>query len=503
MALSNTPLRETWEVEKSHSLMLAVRINDRYYQDLIQPSVDECWLTVRATDYTSGDVTDSTALIHESATVVQDGLGENLFLFKVQASQLDLNPNQDYWYGVTYLREGFSIPLIAGEFVVSSNPVNRGAGETFSFSNSTWEYVATFDGVALLNVTATIPTARKGDTGNGLYVTSTALNEAMDGITTVTNSTIETLGRELQLGDLMVSSVTPVLAVVQTIGALTSTVKTVGKIVGPAGPEGPVGPEGPPSLSGPSVQSHNALQTGSDGRAFLDLGQLAPTGSVIDYAGSSAPRGWLLCDGSTYSPSAYPALFAVIGATYGGTEASPRLPDLRGRVTPMRDTRIPGFGNLGVTGGAASVTLGQAQMPAHSHGMTHSHGMSHTHPMPHTHSIDHSHLTATTGAAGAHTHTVSFKNRLDTYRSGGDLNAHHNSIGSNISFTTSSDGDHTHDVTIPAFTGSSGYPSNANTGAASSSETASYTGNTLSVGGSAPHENMPPYFILNKIIKAV
>ena len=62
----------------------------------------------------------------------------------------------------------------------------------------------------------------------------------------------------------------------------------------------------------------------------------SPTGSVIAFAGSSAPTGWLLCDGSEVSKTTYADLFAVIGTTYdatGGRTAPSTgnfcLPDLR------------------------------------------------------------------------------------------------------------------------------------------------------------------------------
>jgi microcystin-dependent protein len=39
-----------------------------------------------------------------------------------------------------------------------------------------------------------------------------------------------------------------------------------------------------------------------------------------------------LCDGSLLDAGQYPALFAVLGMTYGGSGQSFALPDLRGRV---------------------------------------------------------------------------------------------------------------------------------------------------------------------------
>ena len=68
---------------------------------------------------------------------------------------------------------------------------------------------------------------------------------------------------------------------------------------------------------------------------------VCPIGSVIDFAGSTAPTTWLLCYGQTLnsvtSPQ-YANLYSVIGTTYGGTGAAAFiLPDCRGRVGAGRD----------------------------------------------------------------------------------------------------------------------------------------------------------------------
>ena len=44
-----------------------------------------------------------------------------------------------------------------------------------------------------------------------------------------------------------------------------------------------------------------------------------PVGSIMWFAGSTAPTGWVLCNGATYTNSTYPNLVAVIGTTFGGT----------------------------------------------------------------------------------------------------------------------------------------------------------------------------------------
>ena len=58
------------------------------------------------------------------------------------------------------------------------------------------------------------------------------------------------------------------------------------------------------------------------------------TGMVSPYAGSVAPAGWLICDGSAISRTTYSALFAVIGTTYGAGDGSTtfNLPDFTNRV---------------------------------------------------------------------------------------------------------------------------------------------------------------------------
>jgi microcystin-dependent protein len=41
-----------------------------------------------------------------------------------------------------------------------------------------------------------------------------------------------------------------------------------------------------------------------------------PAGIVTQYAGTTAPSGWLFCDGTNYLPTDYPALFRAIGQNY-------------------------------------------------------------------------------------------------------------------------------------------------------------------------------------------
>ena len=57
-----------------------------------------------------------------------------------------------------------------------------------------------------------------------------------------------------------------------------------------------------------------------------------PSGTVIHFAGQTAPTGWLKANGAAVSRTAYAALFAAIGTTYGAGDGHStfNLPDLRG-----------------------------------------------------------------------------------------------------------------------------------------------------------------------------
>jgi len=55
------------------------------------------------------------------------------------------------------------------------------------------------------------------------------------------------------------------------------------------------------------------------------------TGQICGFGGLTAPSGWLLCDGASYNIADKPDLFNIIGYLYGGSGATFKVPDLRGR----------------------------------------------------------------------------------------------------------------------------------------------------------------------------
>src|SRR6185436_9223614 len=84
-----------------------------------------------------------------------------------------------------------------------------------------------------------------------------------------------------------------------------------------------------------------------------------------------APKGWAWCNGQLLPLSQNTALFSLLGTTYGGDGKSNfALPDLQGRA-PMHPGQGPGLSlhDLGEMGGTETVTLLEAELPAHPHAM--------------------------------------------------------------------------------------------------------------------------------------
>jgi microcystin-dependent protein len=120
-------------------------------------------------------------------------------------------------------------------------------------------------------------------------------------------------------------------------------------------------------------------------------GLVMPTGAMLEYAGSAAPTGWLLCNGAAVSRTVYAALFAVLGTAYGAGDGSTtfNLPDRRGKFGVGVDgtytrgstggsTTTSSAGSHSHTGATGSTTLTTAQIPAHNHTITdtgHAHGL--------------------------------------------------------------------------------------------------------------------------------
>ena len=101
-------------------------------------------------------------------------------------------------------------------------------------------------------------------------------------------------------------------------------------------------------------------------------------GEIRDYAGATAPSGWLFPFGQDVSRTTYAALFGKIGTAFGAGNGSTtfNLPDLRGRVAAGKDdmggtpaSRLNVISGLGATGGDEEAGLSTSQLPTHGHGI--------------------------------------------------------------------------------------------------------------------------------------
>lgn len=182
--------------------------------------------------------------------------------------------------------------------------------------------------------------------------------------------------------------------------------------------------------------------------------QPAPAGSIMMWPSNTIPTGWHLCDGSSMARADYPALFAVLGTTYGNNDSSSfNLPDMRGLFVAGKGAN--NYSNLNQKGGANTVALTVSEMPKHNHDTASS-------------TTDGK---VTSESGGYHTHTYKIYKENGDHVLYGSTSGGHSMEGSKSDFTTTSNGSHTHKVELKAR------------------------------GGGNAHENRPPYIVMNYIIK--
>ena len=192
------------------------------------------------------------------------------------------------------------------------------------------------------------------------------------------------------------------------------------------------------------------------GNYYLNNYILIPAGTIIQSASIDEPEGWFDCDGRTLNVGLFSKLFNAIRYTYGGTDISFNIPDIRGRVCVGS-----GAGNalstrtLGTAGGEENHILNVNEMPSHSHTGTTDLGGTHSHTS-----------NATGGSLG-----LAFADGNNTVTeadgSSGELNVW--TLPRALSINT--DGNHSHNFT---------------------------TGNS---GSGGAHNNMQPFIVLRYLIK--
>jgi microcystin-dependent protein len=211
------------------------------------------------------------------------------------------------------------------------------------------------------------------------------------------------------------------------------------------------------------------ILTNVDQQLFVNNSYSQPVGSVICFAGASAPAGWLFCDGSEVLKNDYLDLFNVIQNNYGTASNSTKfvLPNLQEKMAIGKS----GANNLGNHGGNQTITLTEGQMPSHSH-------------------------TGTTSSEGAHSHTATDSGHVHTYTDA--YFAENGGHGQNVYGTSAgTDGDNDYVYRTPNPTTSTGYAnvSIANNGSHTHTFTTSTTGSGSSI------NIMNPYVVLNYLIK--
>lgn len=88
-----------------------------------------------------------------------------------------------------------------------------------------------------------------------------------------------------------------------------------------------------------------------------------PAGLINAFDLSSAPAGYLLCNGASVSVTDYAELFSAIGYRHGGSGDNFNLPDLRGRMI----LGVSSSHSLGSKDGSETKILSIDNMPSHKH----------------------------------------------------------------------------------------------------------------------------------------
>jgi len=217
-----------------------------------------------------------------------------------------------------------------------------------------------------------------------------------------------------------------------------------------------------------------------------------PLGVALPYFGVTAPASaFALPFGQAISRTTYVNLFNLVATTYGAGDGSTtfNLPDLRGYLLAGKDdmggaaaSRITAGASgidgtvLGAAGGAQTVALGTAQMPAHSHGVsdpTHAHSVS---DPSHSHGV----------SDPTHAHSVAFSTAATTNGSISPF-AFVDGVGAGANVTATAAA--ATNISIAAAT------TGISLGAAA-------TGIAIqAAGGGSAHQNMPPTRICNFIMR--
>jgi hypothetical protein len=225
-----------------------------------------------------------------------------------------------------------------------------------------------------------------------------------------------------------------------------------------------------------------------------------PSGTLLTFAGSTAPDGWLLCDGSAVSRTTYARLFAAISTTYGNGDGALtfNIPDLRGvypRGAGTNSTANYG-GVTGHTPAAGALATKGGQKTA-KNGLTASSAAGTVNALTGTTSINHSHGSSSLTLNNtnlSHTHTYAGSDTAGVPASfwlpGHDFGTQTSNTTSGASATM----DHGHSGTA------AGQILSGTNNAAFTLSSGTTTAQTITV-GAGDTETTPAFLAVNYIIK--
>jgi len=152
----------------------------------------------------------------------------------------------------------------------------------------------------------------KGTDSNGTYLTVTLANRGLGGTTAQTHA----IGEPVRMN--------------VTAEHIKEISDAIDQIVAAGAQDASNVTKGITKLSVAPASATEPIAVGDNDTRLLGL----VAGLVVPYAGSSAPTGWLLCDGSAVSRTTYASLFTAISTTYGVGDGSTtfNLPNLKGRA---------------------------------------------------------------------------------------------------------------------------------------------------------------------------
>ena len=94
--------------------------------------------------------------------------------------------------------------------------------------------------------------------------------------------------------------------------------------------------------------------TGNWKEVYIKVSDTLPVGAICQYGGSTAPSGYLMCNGQAVSRTTYADLFKAIGTSFGAGDGVTtfNVPNFNGRVPVGLDGTDTDFDTLGETGGS-------------------------------------------------------------------------------------------------------------------------------------------------------